>query len=211
MPEVEVVFDRDSQGIPSKAEVKIGRKKLGIQWTYSPTKRVYRLKLKGKRGVLPSFAETVAVVDAMRASEMGIFHEKGEVTEFFKRSGTLKANAIEILCDLPNLDVELQHLEFASNSKSTRLLIATYDSSGAKGTSLTVLLKNASDQTYLSAENVNNQESILFYELIYDTTNNWYKFGLGYPLRFCNGLYVAVQGTATDQNVACHAIVMIRG
>jgi len=33
---------------------------------------VYSLELKGKRGVLPSFAETVAVVDAMRASEMGI-------------------------------------------------------------------------------------------------------------------------------------------
>lgn len=212
MAKVTVTFRRDEEKTPKSAEIKIGKKKLNVKWVYSPTKRVYSLELEGKRRVLPSLAEVLAIVDAMRASEMGIFKEKGEETRVYRRVGVIDGNTTEVLCDLPNKDVELQHLEYATNYKTNLLRVYPYKIDKKTDVPISVCIDDGGGTTSASPNAIHTLESIIWYELVYDETNNKFKFGLGYPLRFSNGLKIEVSNqSAVVQKLTCEAMVMIRG
>jgi len=212
MGTVKVVFDRDEQGIPSEAEIKIGRKKLNAKWVYSPTKRVYKLELKGKRGVLPSFAEVVALVDAMRASEMGIFKEKGEETRVYRKLGNLAKLTDEVIVDIKGRDVEITHLEFSCNHKNMAVQIYPYKADGELDDPIGVLAHDGSDYHAINPLIINTHESIMWLELKYDDTAKLFKFGLGYPERFANGVKIERRNPDTSaHNVALEVHLLVRG
>jgi len=139
--------------------------------------------------------------------------EKGKETRIYRRSGSLAKNTEEVLCDLAGIDVELQHLEFSSNDLIMNLVIKPYKADGALDLQLFGIDKEGEVRSRLTPYDIHDTEDILWYELIYDTVNSEYKFGLGYPLRFANGVKISLYNTDISDayDVCCEIIMLVRG
>ena len=141
------------------------------------------------------------------------FREKGEETRVYRRYGSVNPDTYEILCDLPAQDVELQHLSFSTEYAGSELHVEPYKADETLDYPMTVPDRTGKGLWAPSPTSIHNEESIAWYELIYNTTNNYYKFGLGYPIRFANGVRIRVRNPhlTITYKIACEVIVMIRG
>jgi len=142
-----------------------------------------------------------------------IIREKGVETRVYYRIGSINPGKTETLVDLKGQDAELLHLEFSTNYEANTLMVYAYRADGTLEKGLQVLHKDGSTRYDPSPSIINTHQSIVWFELVYDTTNNWFKFGLGYPMRFANGLKITVTNAhpTLAKNIACEAIVAIRG
>jgi len=138
--------------------------------------------------------------------------EKAEETKSVVKGRRLLPETWEEIADLLGLDVELQHLEFATDGLDAALSLETYRADGTRDTALRILKKDGTGRLDITPRNIHEHESISWFELIYDTTNNHYKFGLGYPVRFANGVKVWIGNldAVTDHYVYCEAIFLVR-
>jgi len=137
---------------------------------------------------------------------------KGYQTEIFAFWGSLDPGGTKTLLDMSGMDISLEVFEAATNLSELRFLIEAYNADGTLGRYLVTALKDGTSITFVTPATIHDNESILWYELIYDTTNNYYKFGLGYPLRFTNGLRIhLINPSATaSANYALHGCIAIR-
>lgn len=222
MTRVKVVFHRDEDKIPKTVEITRGRKKLRVKYEYSPDKDVYSYTLEGRRDILPSFGEVLEIIDAMRASESRkvipiegkvLVREKGAETRVYHRGGALASDSEDTVCDLPDQDIELQHLEFSTNYSTNCLYVFPYKKDGTLDAGIVVMGRTGLAFKSASPSDINTHKSIVWKELIYDETNNYYKFGLAYSIRFANGIKIRVKNVhATEtRNINCEAVLLIRG
>ena len=222
MTKVTVVFHRDENKIPKRVDIQRGRKKLKVYYEYSPDKDVYSYTLEGRRNILPSFGEILEIIDAMRASESRkvvpiegkvLVREKGAESRIYHRGGSLASNTEDTICDLPNKDIELQHLEFSTNYSTNRLYVFPYKADGTVDEAILVMGREGLNWKTATPFDINTHKSIVWLELIYDETNDYYKFGLAYSIRFANGIKIVVKNVhATEaRNINCEVVVMIRG
>jgi len=142
-----------------------------------------------------------------------IIREKGVETLVYSTIGAMDPGEVKTLLDIKGRDVELQHLEFSTNYYRSYLLIRPYKEDGTIQMGATVLAKSGASRLDPTPENIHNEQSIVWFELIYDTTNNWFKFGLGYPLRFAHGVQIQVinPDVTASHDIACEVMLVIRG
>jgi len=142
-----------------------------------------------------------------------VVREKGVETRIYRRSGMLGPGESETLCDLPKLDLTIEHLEFSSNHNRATLFIYPYKAGGSIVKYTGILYIDGSGVTDVTPVEIHTNESIAWFELIYDTVNNRYKFGLGYPLRFSNGVKIMVKNAdvTSAREIACEVILVVRG
>jgi len=142
-----------------------------------------------------------------------VVREKGLETRVYRRFGSLEAGGTDVLIDNPGVDTEVVFLEFATDFRYSELILRPYKSDGTKDYPIIVTTSDGIGISMVTPYGIREEESIMWYELIYDTTKNHYKFGLGYPVRFSNGLYLAVSNTdpVASHNIGCLVIVQIRG
>jgi len=143
----------------------------------------------------------------MRASEMGIFKQKGVETQIYLKKGTTDGK-FHTICDIKNRDVVIDWLEFATSQASNQLEIYPYLEDGKLGNQLYLVEKDGSVSLALTPQYIHNAESILFYELVYET--GFYKFGLGHSLPFGNGVKIRIQGTSGTK-LGIYTQITIRG
>ena len=142
----------------------------------------------------------------------GRMREKGEETLYYRLDVVLAAGATQTLFQLIGEDVDLQFLELGANDKSIRLLMYGFDKNGSSTSVVQLAKKEGSSDTSITPENINTHGSQMFHEIFYDTTNNYYKFGLASLLRYSNGLEIRINNPlGTSINVVIIAIVLIRG
>jgi len=206
MPKIKVQIDRDASGIPSIATIRRGRKKLKID--FSPDTGFI---IEGSSKSLPSFSEIAGLIYPVQP--VTVVAEKGTETRIYRTKGSVPKNEEKILCDLVGLDVTLEHLELSSNSKNSAPVLKPYKKDGVLDDPLSLLTYDGSDYSYATHSFVHSFESILWLELMYDTTNDRYKLGLGYPLRFANGVKISVLNAdiTAAKDIGCVASVLIRG
>jgi len=139
--------------------------------------------------------------------------EKGVETLVHHTVGAMDPGEVKTLVDIQGRDVELMHLEFSTNYYRSTLMIRPYREDGTIQMGATVLEKGGYTRMDPTPEAINKHQSIAWSELIYDTTNNWFKFGLRYPLRFAHGVKIQVVNpdVTASHDIACEAILMIRG
>jgi len=142
-----------------------------------------------------------------------VIREKGVETLVYSTVGAMDPGEVKTLLDVQGRDVELQHLEFSTNYYRSTLRIRPYKEDGTLQWGVMVLSKSGSTRLDPTPESIREHQSIAWFELIYDTTNNWYKFGLGYPIRFAHGVLVQVinPDVTASHNIACEAILLVRG
>jgi len=141
-----------------------------------------------------------------------IIREKGVETLVYDKAVILPGYGETTLLDIKGQDITVQVLEIGCDSAYIALWFWPYNAAGETPKSLRLAAKDGSTFKMPSAYEIHTHESILFSELIYDTTNNWYKFGMGYPLRFGHGLKIQAENLgATEQKVAIVALVLIHG
>jgi len=138
--------------------------------------------------------------------------EKGEGTRSIALGRRLLPERWEEVIDFVGYDVTLQHLEFATDGLDGALALEVYRPDGTRDTALRVLKKDGKGRLHATPRNIHEHESICWSELVYDTTNNYYKFGLGYPVRFANGarLLIGNLDTAVDHYVYVEAVFLVR-
>jgi len=66
MPKLSVIVHRDEDLKPLQLEIQIGRKKLFVDYRYSPAGDIHSLEFEGRPEVLPSLAEIVMLADHKR-------------------------------------------------------------------------------------------------------------------------------------------------
>jgi len=142
-----------------------------------------------------------------------VVREKGVETRVYYRIGSIDPAKTETLLDLKGQDAELLHLEFSTNYETSTLMVYAYRADGTLEKGLQVLSKDGLTRYDASPAFLNTNKSIAWSELIYDTTNNWFKFGLKYPVRFANGIKITITNPHPSEvkNISCEAIVAIRG
>jgi len=138
--------------------------------------------------------------------------EKGTETRFYHRYGPIAKYASVTLFDLPGLDITIEMLELGTdNNDKIHLWIRPYKIDGTLDVPIYLASRDGAARRGITPYEIKTHESILFYELIYDTTNNYYKFGLGYSLRFSNGVQLTVDNIdALDHHVAVMCLIQIR-
>jgi len=141
-----------------------------------------------------------------------VMREKGVETRLYRRTGSLGAGESETLVDIPDADVTIEHLEFASNHNDATLFIYPYKSDGTLDKYSGVLFYDGSGVADINPEQIHVNESISWTELIYDLANQRFKFGLRYPIRFCNGVRIMVLNAdvTAKRNVACEVLMTRR-
>jgi len=206
MPKIKVQIDRNASGIPSIATIRRGRKKLKID--FSPDTGFV---IEGSSKSLPSFSEIARMIYPVQP--VSVVVESGAETRVYRSVGSKAKSESVVLCDLPEQDVTLEHLEFASDYENSSLKVIPYKADGAEDHVLSLLSDTGGNLLVTHAANIHSHESILWLELKYDTTNDKYKFGLGYPLRFANGVKIRITNTdAVNAHViGCVASILIRG
>jgi len=142
-----------------------------------------------------------------------VIREKGVETLVYSTVGAMDPGEVKTLLDIKGKDVELVHLEFSTNYYRSTLRIRPYKEDGTLQWGVMVLTKAGGTRLDPTPEDIHEHQSIAWFELIYDTTNNWYKFGLGYPIRFAHGVLVQVinPDVTASHDVACEAILLVRG
>lgn len=70
-----VTVSRDENHLPLEVKIKRGRKKLKVTQVFSPSGDVYSFEIEGRRGVIPSFSELLAIVNARRLDRIGTIDE----------------------------------------------------------------------------------------------------------------------------------------
>ena len=136
---------------------------------------------------------------------------RGVETRVYHRGGLLSKDGVDVLCDLPKQDIELNHLEFSTNYSDASLYVFPYKADGELDAPIMVMTKDGLGYKSASPANINDNPSIVWKELLYDETNNYYKFGLAYPIRFANGIKIHVYNPhPTEQrNIACETVLVL--
>jgi len=142
-----------------------------------------------------------------------IIREKGVETRVYYTVGSVDPVTTKTILDLKGRDVELLHLEFATNYRANTLMIYAYREDGTLEKCLQVFSYDGHYRYDPNPELINLHQSIVWFELVYDTVNDRYKFGLGYPVRFTNGLKIQVLNAHLSESKysGCEAVVAIRG
>ena len=151
---------------------------------------------------------------SVRIKPLGrIIQEKGKETRRLKHLGELTASKMETICDYKGVDLTVESLEFATNYNLSRVGFDTYNAKGEIDICDTVLERNGLGMFVATPFYIHTHESILWLELIYDDVNKWYKFGLGYPLRFHNGTRITIRNpdSLNPHNVSIIVQLSIRG
>ena len=87
-----VTVHRDEDLKPVRLEIQRGRKKLFLNYIYSPAGDIYSLEFSGRRDTLPSLAEIMALVDKKRIDRIGTIEKIAvidEIGEIKDMKGTL--------------------------------------------------------------------------------------------------------------------------
>jgi len=142
-----------------------------------------------------------------------VTREKGVETRVYYEAYTLDPLTWATLLDLKGVDITLEALEFSTPYEYNYLVIEPYKADGTLDKPMRILRKDGTAPLLdITPKNVHDHESICWFELIYDTANNWYKFGLGYSLRFANGLRIRVYNAYTlEGRISIYAQLLIRG
>jgi len=122
-----------------------------------------------------------------------VTREKAEETEITSFSKLVDAGGTETIYDLPGRDVEIDWLEFATNHRDNILHIIPYTRAGNLGSPLKVVSIDGGLLLDVTPRNIRRSESILWFELVYDEAFENFKFGLGYTIRFGNGIKIQVE------------------
>jgi len=136
-----------------------------------------------------------------------VTREKGTETEFIGIWGTIDAGETRELGDWPAKDVTVSMLELGSDTNKMTLNIFPYKVDGTTPRAITGASKAGGGMYTITSENIHTHDSILWYELFYDTTQNWNKFGLGYPIRMANGCIIYLKNA--DTTTKAFAIAML--
>jgi len=139
--------------------------------------------------------------------------EKARVSEVRYKEVDVDPGKTETLVDMPGEDITLEMLEFATNYYNMYLNVYPYKEDGKTlGPQLYVPRKDAVGFVIPTPYTIHENESIIWFELIYDTTKNYFKFGLGYSIRFGNGYKITVTNPDTVKHkVALVTSTLVRG
>ena len=201
------------------------RKPLTVQYLYDANQILTELEFDGRREDLPSLPEIVDLVNESFIDWIGVIKNikkidevyvkgiKGVETRVYRQFGSISKSTIITLCDLSLKDIDLQHLEFSTDYKDSTLQIYPYKADGTLDLPIRVMARDGTVVYSPTPSRVNVDKSRFFHELIYDETNNYYKFSIGYSIRFSHGLKIDLQNPdgVNAHNLACEVVVAISG
>src|SRR5690606_37492843 len=99
-------------------------------------------------------------------------------------------------------------LEFAVGNKMN-VLLRIYRRNGENWERISLLVSDGAGRTYFSAENILSYGSSFFKVLVYDDSQNKYKFALSSPLAFAEGVKISLENVDSENNH--HGGIFIKG
>jgi len=130
---------------------------------------------------------------------VSVIQIKGVETKIYADVGVrIKYKEVTIF-DIPKQYIVIQYIAFAASSKSAELIIRTYNKDGTLGEQIRILSRTAAGMADLTPENLNAHKSNIWKELLYDTTNNYYKFASAFCLDFMYGVKVSLNPMDGDK------------
>jgi len=127
-----------------------------------------------------------------------------------QRAGSLGALTEDVVYDVSGKPVCIESFSWACNNPTfIEIRITPYNADGTLGTTMRVVEKSGTTLEEIGAEEINSYYSDLFEQVIYDTTNNWFKHILRRRLHFGNGVKISAYNSdgAVAHNVAVQVLI----
>jgi len=137
--------------------------------------------------------------------------EKGSETLILRKEITVPAWSYVDLLDVKGRDLTFEVFEIGTNNRYVAIGILPYNAAGETTGFLALAEVDGSATLYPSIHYIHEKNSIVWFELFYDTANDRYKVGLGYSLRFGNGLLLrAYNFSGSEAKVAVAGMYYVR-
>lgn len=149
----------------------------------------------GKAGAFLQVAPQIRA----RVTERG--YESVVLKKLRGSSKPLEPEEMDTVFDLPNKDITLERLVVGCNRNDLVLGVYAYNVEGKEGDQLPIADYDGSGWYAPQPININTYKSDIWEELVYDETNNRFKFALKRPTRFANGLKVVVYNPDKTESV----------
>ena len=142
-----------------------------------------------------------------------VTREKGEETRVAFYTAQVAPAGSVVLLNLKGQDVTLEVVEFATEYDACKIVVEAYNATGGLTDTLSVLDTAGGGKFPVAPIFIHTHESILWYELIYDTTTPKFKFGLGHSVRFANGCKVSIGNPTIEAPkwINCMVVASVRG
>lgn len=156
----------------------------------------------------PTVLEKVPTVEKVEKSYVkGI---KGIESRTFRQKRTSIGDSD--VFDVKGKGITINRLSASCTHKTNcYLTIYPYESDGSQDDSLSILDSFGTLFLPVNPEHLNLYKSDILEEYIYDTENNYYKFGLKRNLHFAHGARIQMRIVNADAKFTCEAMVNIEG